>query len=65
MAAPRPRGGKHIRLARELARQEYNGLLCPETHGEVKYIEWSKRVHSAAWREAQMQCHAEQDDTTA
>ena len=48
-----------MRAAREIHAQR------AETADEVKYIEWSKRMHTGVWTEAQMQCHAEQDDTIA
>ena len=50
---PAARGGKHIRLAKELAQRWFSGSMPEVTESECAYIAWSQKVHSAIWRQAQ------------
>ena len=50
---PRPRGGKHIRLAKGLAVEELVEGSDGYDYQQMKYIEWNKRPHAHVWREAQ------------
>ena len=51
--APRPRGGKHIRLAKALAIKEIEAGFADYTDEQMRYVNWSKRVQKHVWDEAQ------------
>ena len=50
---PRPRGGKHIRLAKALAIKEIDTGFSDYTDEQMRYVNWSKRVQKHVWDEAQ------------
>ena len=50
---PRPRGGKHIRLAKALAIKEIEAGFADYTDEQMRYVNWSKRVQKHVWDEAQ------------
>ena len=47
------RGGKHVKLAKELATGEFEGTMPLASHAAVRYREWSKRHHSGVWKQAE------------
>ena len=46
------RGGRHIRMASELADAFRDGRLVVEdlTAGMQEYVQWSMRMHKGAWK---------------
>ena len=50
----RERGGRHIKLAHELALAFREGRVSEADLGveEARYVEWSRRMHARIWRAA-------------
>ena len=55
---PAARGGKHIRLAKELAQRWFSGNMPEVSDTECAYIAWSQKVHSAIWKQVQYEVEA-------